>query len=119
MMKVISFCTLLVLLTGVFTSKAQQKSKEKVTTSFKVEGVCNMCKERIENAANIKGVKMASWDKESRMLEVVYIPAKVSIDSIYSSVARAGHDTDKKESTPEQYKKLPQCCAYRDGVKTH
>ena len=28
-----------------------------ITTSFKVSGACSMCKERIEKAAKIKGVK--------------------------------------------------------------
>ena len=36
---------------------AQKKNKAE-TNEFKVYGLCNMCKERIEEAALIKGVKL-------------------------------------------------------------
>ncbi len=89
------------------------------TISFHVSGVCGSCKQRIENAALIKGVKWAQWDIESQILTVIYRKDKVTPDAIHQSIALAGHDTDKVKATDEAYKKLPRCCAYRDGVEKH
>ena len=57
------------------TSFAQQASKKKntETVEFEVSGVCKMCKERIENAALIKGVKFVEWSKESQKIKVIFI----------------------------------------------
>jgi mercuric ion binding protein len=55
---------------------AQDKKKKVETAEFKVKGVCMMCKERIENAALIKGVKLTEWNKETNMLKVVFNPKK-------------------------------------------
>lgn len=95
------------------------QNKQITTAEIAVEGVCKMCKKRIENAALIKGVKMAEWDNISGMLTVVYSTAKTSDSTICASVAKAGHDTKLVKATEEDYKTLPDCCAYRDGVKKH
>jgi len=100
-------------------SQAQEKTKKVETTEFKVWGVCGMCKDRIENAALIKGVKLAEWNKQTQMLKIVYTPSKVTLDDIHKAVAEAGHDTEKEKASDEVYKKLPKCCAYRDGVESH
>lgn len=89
------------------------------TASFHVDGVCKMCKDRIENAALVKGVKMAEWDVETGMLRVVYRPKKVSLQKIHRSVAEAGHETSEVAADPEAYSKLPDCCRYKDGVHKH
>ena len=106
---------------AINTSHAQNQDKLKKveTTEFKVFGVCGECKDRIENAALIKGVKLAEWDKQTKMLKVIYVTNKVSLDDIHNAVALAGHDTEKVKALDEVYKKLPKCCAYRDGVETH
>lgn len=95
-----------------------QESKYK-TEEFNVHGVCNQCKERIENAAYIKGVKRCEWNKQTEKLTVVYNPQKVDLLKIHKSIAEAGHSTDKVEAEEATYQKLPQCCAYRDGVHKH
>lgn len=100
-----------------FTAKAQDKKVE--TSEFKVTGVCGMCKKRIEDAALIKGVKMAEWDAETQAMKVVYQPKKVSLEEIEKAVAGVGHDTEHQTAPDEAYKKLPGCCAYRDGVEVH
>ncbi|MEZ4824725.1 MAG: hypothetical protein R3C61_00310 [Bacteroidia bacterium] len=89
------------------------------TTEFKVEGVCGMCKNRIENAALVKGVKMAEWDQKSHLLKVVFDARKISEQEIHDYVTQSGHDTEKVKASDENYKKLPACCAYRDGVEDH
>lgn len=98
---------------------AQQKQKKVETAEVQVTGVCKMCKSRIENAALIKGVKHAEWDKHTQLLKVVYKPSKTSLKDIQASVAKAGHDTKEIKATEKNYKRLPNCCAYKDGAKVH
>lgn len=99
------------------TSSAQDKKIE--SKEIKVTGVCKMCKKRIENAALIKGVKMAEWNKEANVLTVVYNTQKTSDTLICKSIANVGHDTELVLSDSVSYGTLPACCAYKDGVKTH
>ena len=38
-----------------------------------VDGVCGMCEKRIEsNCLATKGIKLADWNKENRMLKLIY-----------------------------------------------
>lgn len=98
---------------------AQAQEKKIVTKEIHVEGVCDMCKKRIENAALIKGVKMAEWNQESGMLKVVYHQGKTSDSTICASIAKAGHDSALLKADTADYGNLPACCLYRDGVKKH
>ena len=60
-----------------FTSEAQSKTS-KVT--FEVDGVCKMCKDRIEKAALLtKGVKFASWNIEKKELYCIFNNKKTSL----------------------------------------
>ena len=108
-----------ILLVMFSTNNIQAQNQEPIQISFSVQGVCDMCKSRIENAALIKGVKFAEWIKEAQTLTVVYKPAKVDEMTIHEAVAQAGHDTSMVKAEKQAYKKLPGCCAYRDGVKVH
>lgn len=106
---------------GSLGLNAQEKNSTIQETSFEVDGVCNMCKERIENAAmRAKGVKTANWDKESKKVTVVYNSKKTDVLAIKQSIANAGHDVDSLNSSEENYSKLPACCSYRDdNLHTH
>ncbi len=90
-------------------------SKTIITDSIYVHGVCGMCKDRIENAALIKGVKKVSWNKLNHYLTIIYKPSKVSIEDIQKEVAKAGHDTGEYIAEEIVYNSLPDCCAYRSG----
>jgi hypothetical protein len=90
-----------------------------ITAEFKVEGVCGMCKDRIENGALIKGVKKAEWDKETEMLTVIYNPDKVELMDIHKAIAELGHSTDKIKAEEKAYNKLPMCCQYESGAHKH
>lgn len=118
--------TLLISLLFIFSLQlSAQKSDAQIinsadTLSFKVMGVCGMCKDRIENAALIKGVKEANWDKLTKKLHLVINKEKANIEDIHSSIASAGHDTSLKKGDDKAYAKLPACCKYRDeNLKTH
>lgn len=111
----------IVLLITVFTftvAQAQEKSKSIVETSFQVEGVCGMCKKRIEGAAlREKGVKLANWDKKSQILKVTYSSKKTSEEKIQKAVADQGHETPLAPVDSTIYSKLPNCCKYKDGAE--
>jgi periplasmic mercuric ion binding protein len=94
-----------------------QSPKKPVTATIKVEGNCGMCKDRIENALSVKGIKSADWNVKTKMLTVVYVPAKISEQQIHKIIAKAGHDTDKVKATKEDYEGLHGCCKYRDNSK--
>jgi hypothetical protein len=78
-----------------------------------------MCKERIENAALIKGVKRVEWNKVTDTLTVIYRTDKLDILKVHNSLAEAGHTTDKVKCNMDAYNKLPACCAYLGDVKKH
>lgn len=85
-----------------------------VKANIKVYGNCTMCKNRIETALDQNGIKLATWDTQTKNLEVVYNSKKVSEQQIHEWIAAAGHDTDKVKAKDEVYSQLPFCCLYRD-----
>ncbi len=109
----------LLLVTIPVLANAQKQEKSIATCEFTVEGVCKMCKERIEEAALIKGVKMAEWDKSTGVLKAVYRKDKISEKEIHEAIAAVGHTTDQVTATDQAYGKLPDCCQYKDGVNKH
>ncbi|MCB9198053.1 MAG: hypothetical protein H6600_06295 [Flavobacteriales bacterium] len=89
-----------------------QKSGKFETDTLKVYGNCDMCKERIENACDVVGVKRAIWEVETGKLTVVYSPSKISIEEIHQLCSEAGHATSKLKANPEAYDNLHHCCKY-------
>jgi len=80
-----------------------------------VQGLCEMCKDRIEKAAkSVSGVTSASWDIKTKQLHLGFNPAKTSVDAVAKAIAKAGHDTDKYKADKATYDALPSCCKYRD-----
>ncbi|WP_018343263.1 heavy-metal-associated domain-containing protein [Cytophaga aurantiaca] len=111
-MKTIIFSTFLAF-AGLFHSVTATTTHYE-TTSFKVNGNCDMCKNRIEGALKKNsGVQSASWDVKTQTVTVVYNPHTISVDQLRQLVADAGHDTDKVKSTDASYKALPGCCKYK------
>ena len=90
------------------------QSKKTITTQFKVFGNCTMCKQRIETALDLTGIKTASWDTKSKMLNVVYNSSKISELKIHEVIAGVGHDTEKVKAKDNVYTELPFCCLYRE-----
>lgn len=105
--RVLNFAAILIM--SISTVLAQGEKNEK----FKVAGNCNLCKTRIEKAANsVKGVSFANWDKETKMLEVKYDEAKTNVHQLHMAIAKAGHDTEMHKASQEAYDNLPACCRY-------
>ena len=93
------------------------KSQSTITTlTVSVKGNCDDCKERIENAADIKGVKTSNWNKDKKTLTVTFDSKKVSLEQIEKAIANAGHSTASQKANEKAYKKLPGCCKYNDGI---
>ena len=119
MKNIISFFSFILCLAFATSTSAQEKVTFIETAEFRVEGVCNMCTKRIENAALIKGVKVAEWDKKTKILKVIFNNKKTDLKAIHKAVADAGHQTSDLPPSMTAYKKLPGCCAYLDGVEDH
>lgn len=98
-----------------FILQAQKKNSK--TETIKVWGACEMCKERIENAAYKAGVSKANWSVETHFLTVSYDSIKISKQKIERKIADVGHDTEEFISKEETYQALPDCCHYlrKDG----
>jgi mercuric ion binding protein len=93
------------------------QDKDIATGHYRVDGNCEQCKKRIEDAAYIKGVKKADWNVTTHDLTVIYRPSKTTPGAILNSIARAGHDNEGAKAPDEVYSKLPACCAYRTTDK--
>lgn len=84
------------------------------TSSFKVNGLCEMCKDRIESTAKkISGVSSVNWNVTTKMLKISFDKSKTSLVNIQKAIAAVGHDNGKYTSSDEVYNSLPECCKYR------
>jgi copper chaperone CopZ len=94
-------------------SAEAQKKNAKV--SIEVDGICGMCKKRIEKAAlQTKGVKFAVWNVESHQLSMIIDERKTNLKKIQKNIAAVGHDTKLIKATDEAYNSVHPCCKYRD-----
>ena len=99
-----------------------QAQKKNAKVSIEVDGVCMMCKKRIEKAAlSTKGVKFASWDMKTHKLSLILDERKTNIKKIQKNIAAVGHDTKGVKATEHAYDSVSPCCKYRDTevVKNH
>ncbi|MGF1557319.1 heavy-metal-associated domain-containing protein [Paucihalobacter sp.] len=94
------------------TAIAQNKNMK---ASIEVDGICEMCKARIEKAAiKTAGVKSAVWSIETHELRLIFDERKTNLKEIQKSLANVGHDTKAFKATDEAYNGLHACCKYRD-----
>ncbi len=95
-------------------SQSNKPSAQDTTISFKVYGVCEQCKQRIETAIKGRGVKSGVWDIESKKLSLIYNPSQTNLEKIQNRIVAAGHDLETKKAKTAVYIELPQCCHYRE-----
>ena len=113
MKNLISTLAILFVTSSIFAQKEVKKNSQ---AHFEVNGVCIMCKKRIEIASlKVKGIKMATWDIPSNIIRVIYNPNKVEIESLQKAIADIGHDTPLFKATKQSYNSLPKCCLYKEG----
>jgi len=109
MKKIFLFIGLILMMTTTFAQNKNAKA------SIEVDGVCLMCKSRIEKGAiKTKGVKSAVWNIETHQLSLIYDERKTNIKAIEANVAAVGHDTKDVKATDEAYNSVHDCCKYRD-----
>ena len=73
----------LLILTVLFFSISGFSQKKNAKVSFEVDGVCMMCKSRIEKAAlNTKGVKFANWNVETHELKLIIDERKLTLKQL-------------------------------------
>jgi len=95
-------------------SFAQNKNAR---ASIEVDGVCMMCKNRIEKASlKTKGVKSAVWNVESHELKLIFDENKTDLTTIQKNIAAVGHDTQTLKATDEAYDSVHPCCKYREDA---
>jgi Cu(I)/Ag(I) efflux system membrane fusion protein len=99
---------------GTMTGTGIKTSVSTGHEEFRVEGLCEMCKERIETAArSVHGVEAAEWNMESKILHISFDESHTEIDDVKKAIAEAGHDNDKYRAPDSTYNNLPDCCLYR------
>lgn len=90
------------------------------TITIKVEGSCDMCKDRIEAAAlTTIGVIKAEWLVETKMLTVDYDAQLFQESELHLALSKVGHDTEKVKADDAVYHALPSCCAYKTEGHEH
>ncbi len=99
----------------LFAGLGLQAQNKNAKATIEVDGVCMMCKDRIEKASlKTKGVKSAVWNIDSHMLSLIFDERKTDLDIIQENIAAVGHDTKKVIATEEAYNSVHECCRYRD-----
>ena len=106
---------ILVMISFVLIGLSAQAQEKNAKVSIEVDGVCMMCKKRIEKAAlDTKGVKFASWDMKTKKLSLILDERKTKIATVQKNIAAVGHDTKEVKATEQAYNSVDPCCKYRD-----
>ncbi|MFZ4769398.1 MAG: TonB-dependent receptor domain-containing protein [Ferruginibacter sp.] len=113
-MKTIIYFTILIL--SGLTSLAQTDKiiSKDTTVVFKVFGACEQCKDRIEKVVKGRGVKVAGWNVDTKMISLTYNPSQTNIEKVENRIVGAGHDLENKKAKKSVYDALPKCCHYRE-----
>lgn len=82
------------------------------TSSFKVWGNCEMCKETIESSLKVEGINKADWNMDTKIVTVNYDNNKITLDQIQKNIASVGYDNEKYKGDDKAYSELPECCQY-------
>jgi mercuric ion binding protein len=89
-----------------------EKSNGVTTSTFKVWGNCDMCKETIESSLKLNGVINSAWNVESKLMTVSYDDKIISLDSIQKNISLVGYDNEKYKGNDLAYDNLHTCCQY-------
>lgn len=119
--------TLSIILIGFSVQSQEIKKNKNAKEVIKVDGICGMCKKRIETAAlKTKGVKFAIWSPETHQLNLIMDERKTDVEAIQKNILAVGHDILLEEgkklvAKTEAYNSVHPCCKYRDDeiVKDH
>lgn len=88
--------------------------------TFRVEGACGMCAERIEQTAIKKGkAQSANYDLDTKMLTVSIDESVTGISEVKWEIAQSGHTNGSFAAPEDVYNDLPMCCQYADPNNPH
>ncbi|MCX6241154.1 MAG: heavy metal-associated domain-containing protein [Bacteroidetes bacterium] len=109
--KIVILSSLLLFAILLLSAKAFSQDKKVATIKIKTSAVCDMCKERIEQAmAFEKGVKTAVLDVDTKIVTITYNPSKTTPDDLRKAISKLGYDADNVAKDKAAYAKLPACC---------
>lgn len=103
------------LILGFTLNQSIAQSKTTIVDTLWVGGNCEMCKNRIENALDLKGIKKAKWTAKDQKLVLVYKPNKVKMENITQALLDIGHDVENLKAKDSVYATLHHCCKYRSN----
>ncbi len=112
--------TLSLIMIGFSTQSQEIKKNKNAKISFQVDGICGMCKKRIETAAlKTKGVKFAIWSPKTKQINLIMDERKTEVSTVQKNILKVGHDVvgadlKKIKATNEAYNSVHPCCKYRD-----
>ncbi len=96
-----------------FNSNKNSDNTKEISNQLMVKGNCNMCKDRIEKAANsVKGISNAEYDLENQTLNFRMNTKKTSLEELESAITAVGHDTENAKADDAVYNDLHSCCKY-------
>jgi hypothetical protein len=103
-----------------FSAQAQDiqevKKKKNARVAFEVNGICGMCKKRIETAAlKTRGVKFAIWDVRTHQINIILDERKTTLETLKINIANVGHDIKGFKASDKAYETVHPCCKYRDS----
>src|SRR5689334_11668184 len=104
-MKFDKYFIMLCLIFSGEASYSQQPSKDSAIT-FKVFGVCEQCKDRIETAVKGKGVKLAIWDVDTKLLSLSFNPSQTTVEKIQNRIVAVGHELENRKAKDVVYNEL-------------
>jgi len=88
--------------------------------SFRVEGACGMCAERIEETAIKKGkAASAYYNVDTHILTVSIDESITDVSEVKWELAQAGHSNRSFDAPEDVYNNLPACCQYADPDNPH
>lgn len=87
-----------------------QKEKQ---ASLRVTGFCEICKQRIENAAlSVDGVHSAVWNIADNNLVLSFDPQLTSLERISKAISAEGYETQMHKAEKKDGNIPPECCRY-------
>jgi mercuric ion binding protein len=95
----------------LLTIFAFSASAQNGVATIQTSGQCLECKANIEKAVTaVKGVRMATFDMETKQVKVFFNDKKTNVDAIRKAISEKGYDADQLKANPEGIEKLSPCC---------
>ncbi|MEO6314702.1 MAG: heavy-metal-associated domain-containing protein [Chitinophagaceae bacterium] len=98
---------------GAQASDKTQRTIGVKTEVIKVEGVCELCKKRIEKEAlAVEGIKSAVWNENTKLLTLKYdVFRKAAVDNVHKKIAAVGYNTGRYAAS-ESTRSSSTCCCH-------